>query len=172
MRIRKNVQKFTKNIRGATAVEFALLALPFFGLVVGTIQLGIIFLANQTLDEAVDVAAREIQTGEITLTQGTLNEFRTTVCDRVALISDCEDQMQLSVRSFTDFAEADGAQLFTDTGRPIIQNNTFEPGDGGEIVVVSASVFIPIVAGAIFPGVSGDGLQLSTSLAFKNEFFN
>lgn len=176
MGIRKNVHKLISNIRGATAVEFALLALPFFALVVGTIQLGIIFLANQTLDEAIDVAAREIQTGEVTLTGKTTADFRLAVCDRVVLISDCVNQMQLSVRSYPDLDAVQDAQtngeLYTPTGRPVIDNTSFFPGDGGEIIVVSASVFIPVVAGNLLPGVSGNGLQLSTSLAFQNEAFN
>ncbi|MEP2942891.1 MAG: TadE/TadG family type IV pilus assembly protein [Hyphomicrobiales bacterium] len=174
--MRKSIQKLASNTRGATAVEFAVLALPFFALIIGTIQLGIIFLANQTLDEAVDVAAREIQTGQITQTGGTLSDFRRDVCDRVTLISDCENQMLLSVQSFVDFDAVDQAQtagdLYTPNGRPVIVDGTFEPGQGGEIVVVSASVFIPIVAGDVLPGVSGNGLQLSTSLAFQNELFS
>lgn len=176
MSIRKHIQKFIKNRRGATAVEFALLSLPFFALVVGTIQLGIIFLATQTLDEAVDVASRQIQTGEVTQTGSSLIAFRTNVCERVALISDCENQILLSVQSYQDFAAVEQAQdngeLYTENGRPVIVNGTFSPGDGGEIIVVSASVFIPIIAAAILPGISGQGLELSTSLAFKNEFFN
>lgn len=176
MIIRKNLRKLASNIRGATAVEFAVLSLPFFALIIGTIQLGIIFMANQTLDEAVDVASREIQTGQITQTGGTLNDFRRDVCDRVVMISDCENQMLLSVQSFVDFDAVEQAQLagnlYTPNGRPVIVNGTFEPGLGGEIIVVSASVFIPIVAGDVLPGVSGNGLQLSTSLAFQNELFS
>lgn len=176
MLIRNYFEKLTKNTRGATAIEFALLALPFFGLVIGIIQLGIIFLANQTLDEAVDVASRQIQTGAIVQTGGNVNNFRTEVCDNVVMISDCENQILISVQSYPDFAAVSQAQasgqLYTPSGRPVIVNNTFSPGTGGEIVVVSASVFIPIVAGSIFPGIDDNGLQLVTSLAFKNELFN
>ena len=174
MNVIKNLKKLASNSRGVTAIEFALLALPFFGLIIGTIQLGVIFLANQTLDEAVDVASRGIQTGQIQ-TSGNINDFRTSICDRVSVISDCENNIQLSVRSFLDFDAVETAsnngELFTSAGKPIIVNNTFSPGGGGEIVVVSASVFIPVVVGAILSGSTNNGMQLSTSLAFKNESF-
>lgn len=50
--------------RGATAVEFAMLAFPFFALFCVIVQSGVQLLAQQTLDMSVERAARLLRTGE------------------------------------------------------------------------------------------------------------
>ena len=79
----RKYKQLVKADRGSNAVEFALLALPFFGLILGVVQLGIIFLANQSLDAAVDSAAREIRTGQVRSGEVGLAAFRTSLCDRI-----------------------------------------------------------------------------------------
>lgn len=163
------LKKIIKDRSGATAVEFALLALPFFIMVVGMLQLGIIYIAGQTLDEAIDKASRTVQTGQVQGAGATVNEFRTTVCDNVALVSGCSQNLLLSVQSFPSYASVSAANLYDSNGRPNITNNQFLPGGAGDVVVVSAAVNIPIVAGFIFGGERNGSVQLTSSLVFRNE---
>lgn len=163
------LKKIIKDRSGATAVEFALLALPFFIMIVGMLQLGIIYIAGQTLDEAVDKAARTVLTGQVQDTGTRVNEFRRTICEKVALISDCDRRLRLSVQSFPSYAAVSRASLFDASGRPNIRNNQFRPGDDGDVVVISATVRIPIVAGFVFSGALDGSVLLSSSLVFKNE---
>ncbi len=51
------------NRRGAVALEFALLSIPFFVLVLGTMEVGYDFYVQGALSEAVHVAARSVQVG-------------------------------------------------------------------------------------------------------------
>jgi len=168
---------FLKDDRGTNAVEFALLALPFFALLLGVIQLGLIFLASQSLDEAVNIAAREIKTGQTRSINTAVNIFRTNLCDDIPIIMDCEDNLEVSVQSFASFADTTLTDLHVDN-RPVITGD-YETGNGGGIVVISAAVSVPIVAGSL-PFVlgslprAGDGsgrTLLSTSLVFTNENF-
>lgn len=161
---------FLKDDRGTNAVEFALLALPFFGLLLGVIQLGLIFLASQSLDEAVDNAAREIRTGQTRTINTAVNIFRTNLCDDIPIIMDCENNLQVSVQSFASFAETTSTTLFVDNN-PVITGD-YETGDGGDLVVISAAVSIPLVAGSLFGTGDGSGrTRLTTSLVFTNENF-
>ena len=161
---------FLKDDRGTNAVEFALLALPFFGLLLGVIQLGLIFLAGQSLDEAVDNAAREIRTGQTRTINTAVNIFRTNLCDDIPIIMDCENNLQVSVQSFASFAETTSTTLFVDNN-PVITGD-YETGDGGDLVVISAAVSIPFVAGSLFGAGDGSGrTRLSSSLVFTNEDF-
>nr|WP_245516686.1 TadE/TadG family type IV pilus assembly protein [Methylobacterium segetis] len=50
--------------RGASAVEFSLIAFPFLALLCLILEAGFVFLSQQTLDVAVDRASRLLRTGE------------------------------------------------------------------------------------------------------------
>ena len=163
-------RKFLRNEHGSNAVEFSLLALPFFGLILGIVQLGIIFLANQSLDAAVDTAAREIRTGQIRSDETGIGAFRTSVCDNVAIVIGCEDILEISVQSFVTIEDTTTTTLFVDN-IPIITNN-YETGNGGDVVVISAAVSIPVIGGVLFGVGNGSGRsRLTASLVFTNENF-
>ncbi len=161
---------FLKDERGANAVEFALLALPFFGLILGVIQLGLIFLAGQSLDQAVDNAAREIRTGQVRSINTAVDVFSTSLCDDIPIIMGCENNIEVSVQSFTSLADTSSTTLFVDNV-PVITGD-FDTGNGGDLVVISVAVSIPIVAGSLFGAGNNNGSsRLSTSLVFTNENF-
>ena len=166
----KNFRKFLRNERGSNAVEFALLALPFFGLILGVVQLGFIFLANQSLDSAIDTAAREIRTGQLRSNATGLPTFRASICNNVSIIIDCDGVLEISVQSFPTIDDTTTTALFVDNA-PVITNN-YETGEGGDVVVISAAVSIPIIAGSLFGVGNGTGRsRLTSSLVFTNENF-
>lgn len=51
-------------IKGSAAIEFALVAPVFFILLMGTIETGVIFFAQATLQNAVNDTARLVRTGQ------------------------------------------------------------------------------------------------------------
>ena len=166
----RKYKQFVKDDRGSNAVEFALLALPFFGLILGVVQLGIIFLANQSLDAAVDSAAREIRTGQVRSGEVGLAAFRTSLCDRISIVVNCEQVLEVSIQSFESIADTTTATLYVDNS-PIITGD-YETGEGGDVVVINAAVGIPVVGGSLFGTGNGTGItRLSTSLVFTNENF-
>ena len=50
--------------KGATAVEFALVAAPFLALLVGILQSALVFFASRVLDEVTEEASRNLMTGQ------------------------------------------------------------------------------------------------------------
>ena len=56
----KNVRRLVRDQRAVTAIEFGMLAFPFFAIVGAILQTSVVFLASQVLESAVHDAARTI----------------------------------------------------------------------------------------------------------------
>jgi len=91
---------FARDERGVTAVEFGLLALPFFTVILAILQTAIMFLASQVLDSAVEDASRRIRTGEGQ--SYTLTDFRNYMCGYTFNLIDCS-QIQIKSQVLTSF---------------------------------------------------------------------
>lgn len=114
---RKLFRRIRTERDGATAVEFALLAMPFMLLVFATFETLIAFAGERLLANAVDTMARKIRTGEITFGQGkstdvTEVEFRQAFCDEISIFNMCSsseaatpEKLYIDVRQFGTFAE-------------------------------------------------------------------
>src|SRR5262245_47977112 len=80
---------------GAAALEFALLAIPFFLIVFALIETVLAFMGEQLLTSAADTMARKIRTGEITFSDSTAatykseEQFRQAFCDEIAIMLSC-----------------------------------------------------------------------------------
>ena len=58
------LRRFRRNRRGSAAVEFALIAPIFFGLLFAIIELAMVFFASQVLETVTQDSARMIMTGQ------------------------------------------------------------------------------------------------------------
>jgi hypothetical protein len=74
-------RRFAGNRDGVTAVEFAIVALPFLLFVFGIMAVGLQFFTINALDNAVQKAARKIRTGEAQRSGMKLSEFKELVCE-------------------------------------------------------------------------------------------
>src|SRR3569832_271015 len=82
--------RFARAERGATAVEFAFVARPFLGLRFAVFELGLVFLVGTTLENATEIAARQIRTGELQTSGGSASTFKAAVCAQMSWLgSDC-----------------------------------------------------------------------------------
>src|SRR5450755_3437152 len=90
-RMRQFANRFRLARRGATAVEFGMLALPFFGLLCGVIEIGMIYVVATTLEDATDGVARQIRTGQLqTSGSSTAATFVNAVCAQMSWLgSNC-----------------------------------------------------------------------------------
>ena len=76
--------RFCANRRGTVAIEFALIALPFFLLIFAIIEVSLSFTAQQVMSNATDDIARQLRTGEITAaTHRAPDKLKQTVCGRL-----------------------------------------------------------------------------------------
>ncbi|MFZ1815548.1 MAG: TadE/TadG family type IV pilus assembly protein [Rhizobiaceae bacterium] len=86
----KIVRRFRKEDDGTTAIEFAMLAFPFFLLLFGIIECSLLFFAGQMLESAVDDVGRRVRTGQLDNTM-TEQQFKDEICTATALLFDCDD---------------------------------------------------------------------------------
>jgi Flp pilus assembly protein TadG len=120
-------------------VEFALIALPFFILLMGTFEVGFIYWANQELEHATSHGARLVRTGQVQAGAVTQAQLKTEICSQTAVLVGCATRLRLDVRSakgFSDIAPPaplDGSGVLKDDGA-----FTFAPGAANDVVLVSA----------------------------------
>lgn len=72
--------RFAGDCRGATAIEFAIIAAPFFMLTFAIAGIGMHFFISGTLEKGIEAAARKIRTGEAQKSDTTVEGFKTSVC--------------------------------------------------------------------------------------------
>lgn len=158
--------------RGATAVEFALIAFPFFGLLMGCLELAIVLFAGVSLDLATARVARELRTG-LADKPANATVFATKVCaDMSWLGSDCASKLRVDVRTFTNFSLVPQVPDVIVNGQ--FANLQYNVGTGSQIQLVRVyypwKVFTPLLKPG-FSSLSSGEMVLSTRVVFKNEPF-
>jgi Flp pilus assembly protein TadG len=173
-RFRRFLGRFARGRRGAAAVEFALVSIPFFALMFGIIEVGLIYFVATTLEAATNEAAREIRTG--TLQGQTVPEtaagFKTLICNQVAWLgTNCTNNLFVQVRTFSNFNTI--TQPSPIVSGQIVQNNlTFSLGGPGDIVMVQAYYQWTVLAPAldnIGTPITGGKMLLTSTSVFRNE---
>jgi Flp pilus assembly protein TadG len=172
-RLRRFLGRFARGRRGAAAVEFALVSIPFFALMFGIIEVGLIYFVATTLEAATNDAARDIRTGSI---QGqtvpeTPAAFKTLVCNKVSWLTSCSSNLFVQVQTFSSFNSI--TQPSPIQSGAINQNNLkFSLGGPGDIVMVQTFYEWTVLAPAldqIGTPISGGKMLLSSTSVFRNE---
>lgn len=83
------LQRLRLSRDGTAAIEFAILALPFFLIVFAIIETFVAYAGEQLLENSVDTLAREIRTGEITNGNTTEDQFRAALCNEISIMMTC-----------------------------------------------------------------------------------
>lgn len=78
---RFGVRTWLRDASGTTAVEFAIISVPFFMSIFGAIGLAMHFFTTSALEHAVDQAARKLRTGQAQTQALTNDQFRQEICD-------------------------------------------------------------------------------------------
>ena len=102
-------KNWCKNTEGVTAIEFAMIAPIFFGIILMIIETGIVFAAQQLLESSVTAASRTVLTGSAqqqALSDGNNGgkSFRDRVCAGMSGLisaSDCQSNIQIDMKSFS-----------------------------------------------------------------------
>ncbi len=109
-------RRFIRSKDGAAAIEFALLAIPYFLIVFAIVETFIAYTGEQLVANAVDTMARKLRTGNITYQLGRTTyknetDFRRAFCAEISIMITCSeaeittpDKLLLDVRSFASFA--------------------------------------------------------------------
>jgi len=69
--------RLLRDERGAALLEFALVGSVFLALLFGSLQIALIFFAQQSLETSAEVTTREIMTGQVQHANMTTAQFKT-----------------------------------------------------------------------------------------------
>jgi len=165
--------RLAKGRDGAAAVEFALIALPFLMLVMGILEVALIYLVSTTLENATSDAARQIRTGQFqngsTVTPAA---FVTQICSEMTWLgSSCASNLFVDVRTYTSYTAI--TEPTPISNKQITQASlTFAPGTAGSIVMVRAfyqwQLFTPGLD-LMVATLNGGSTLITATAAFKNE---
>jgi Flp pilus assembly protein TadG len=169
------LRAFGANASGASALEFALVATPLILTLLAVLEIGIVYFATFNLESATSQAARLIRTGQAQTQGFNATQFKTEVCKHITAPITC-DGLRLDVRAYTSFGNAGSNPTTPLDGNGNLKTNfSYDPGTGGDVVVVRAFYEWPLTVlfpKDIDPGnmQNGDRLLAATTV-FRNEPF-
>lgn len=162
------LRRFHRNRRGVTAVEFALVAPLFFGLLFAIIEVAMIFFASQVLETVTQDSSRFIMTGQAQGANYTQQQFKDFVCGRVNALFDCTGGVYVDVRSYPSATGFSSVNITPITDPTQVK---WCPGKDGDVVVVRLFYQWPIFVAKLFSSTNlanGKRLLIATA-TFKNE---
>lgn len=166
---RRLLRRFGYERKGSTAVEFAIILLPFLMMTMGTLEIALIHLSRASMADSIDKTSRQIMTGEAGCLEPA--EFITQICERMSFaFSGCEEDTKVVMTELASFKDDPGGG---ETDFEAIQSR-MENGRENSIMAMSAyhrwNVMFPLLDKALGGG-NGEVLLVS-NLAFKNEPFS
>jgi Flp pilus assembly protein TadG len=170
---------FIRDSKGATAVEFALIATPFLAIIAALIQTFLVFFAQSVLENAVRKSSRQILTGQVQTQAASLSQaaataaFHQIVCDNAAVLFKCNGLM-VDVRVANNWSSANtGLPTLTyDSNGNVTNTWQFNPGNAGDVVVVRVMYLWPVFFGQIafnMANQANGSREIMASAAFQNE---
>ena len=168
---RNALRRFRRNRRGSAAVEFALVAPLFFGLLFAIIEVALMFFASQVLETVTQDSARVIMTGQAQNASFTQAQFKNLVCSKLTIMFDCVNGVSIDVQSYAAFGSVNVADPI-DASKNFVPPNNYLPGNPGDVVVVRLFYKWPLyVTGLGFniANISGSQRLLTATAAFQNE---
>ena len=187
-RARGGLREFVRSQDGAAAIEFALLAIPYFLIIFAIIETFVAFTAEQVVSNAVNTLARQIRTGQITAANTTSQQFRQAFCNEIAVLITCSStevqtpsKLYIDVKNYTSFASMPTTIPRISSTDPYADLDTtgftFTPGGAKSLNMVRAYYRWQIITDLLRPYLTNvhptDGsasvyLMVATA-AFQNE---
>jgi Flp pilus assembly protein TadG len=109
-------RRLARSSDGAAAIEFAILAVPYFLIVFAIIETFVAFAAEQLVTNAVNTLGRQLRTGQITYnlnraaTDMDVTKFRRAFCNEVNILIQCSEseiatpsKLYIDARTFANF---------------------------------------------------------------------
>jgi len=166
-----DMRAFLRDRKGVTAVEFALIGLPFIALLIVMLEIGIVAFAQQELETAVEQSSRIVLTGQTS----SLNQaqFTSTVCGFLPALIDCTGLM-VDLQSATNFSSANTSTptLTYDSNGNVTNTWVYNTGSKGDVMVLRVMYQFPISPGPLgfkLANLSNGKRLLMSTAVFQNE---
>jgi len=106
----KSCHGFFSDKRGSTAMEFAMLAIPFALLIFAILESCISFAGQEVMANAADDVARQLRTGQIAPANATATSINQLICNKLQIMvaQNCPGLL-VDLRQYATFADAAAA---------------------------------------------------------------
>lgn len=101
-RLRAVRRRYRNDAEGATAIEFAIVALPFLGLIFGILELALVFFTSAVMTNAMNDTGRLVRVGSFQGC-GSASEFKALVCDKMSNLMDCKANLRIDLTTASGF---------------------------------------------------------------------
>ena len=152
--------------RGSAALEFAIVSLPFLGLLIGVMTVATYFYLQFALDYSLQEAVRQVQLGKVPGTTTAASFTGTVLCPILVTFVPCANVL-VSVQPVADYYNASFVSAAA-------QQSAFCVGAPGQLMYARAVYRAPILA-TIYPlaaavaGPGSSGNSIVSAAAFANE---
>jgi hypothetical protein len=159
---------------GTSTIPFVIFVPFLITMVVSSLEMGMLMTRHVMLERALDLTVRDLRLGH--LPDVTHDEFKQMVCDRSALIPDCENVLLIELRpvSTITWEPLNSGAICVDRDAVVQPATQFDQGGGDQIMLIRACAkFDPIFPttglGLDLPKDNTGAYALVTSSAFVNE---
>lgn len=176
-RMRRLLRRLGRDRSGSTAVEFAIIAMPFLAMTFALLETGITLASAMVLENSVSRASRKLYTGEFQKANAATSDpsqladlFKKEVCQSVSLF-DCLGTLKVDVRPFSEFPTGDmSVKIINREIDPSFGG--FQPIKSGDIVLVRAAAGRTVITAMwhpAWPNLTGNRRLITASNAFRAE---
>lgn len=176
------IGRFRRAQDGAAAIEFGIVAVPFFALLFAMIETALMFWTNQVLEESLSQASRRLLTGQAasryTSSNPTVNAqaFRNDICALAPMgLIDCS-KLFIDVKVYTNFAGASSGTTSPIANGALNTNGfSYNQPQPGQIIVARAvldyRLFLTAWASTSLANIGAGHRALVATTTFRAEPF-
>src|SRR5579871_771313 len=175
VRAHVGVGRLGGDVRATTAVEFALVSPLVIALILGAMQIAVIYLAQAELENAAEQAARVVMTNQAPASGSSGQaSFATTICGYLPALFSCSNVMvDLQAQSISP-ASSDALILTPPTltygsGGQVTNTWNYNPGAPGKLMILRVMYQWPVFSGPlglVFSDLANGTLFMSSTQVF------
>lgn len=169
------LRKFLRGNAGTTAIEFAMIAVPFFGLIGGIFETGMVYFRTAQLQSVTETASRILLTHNATAGQTNQQFINSNICTwksnggvvkpgTLSTMFDCDKVMIQVTRSSGAWSTFDtqGSDIYANNGANYNSGAVLTIPGNNEVAIVRVVYPMPVLAG-ILGGSAIGGFKKSSS---------
>jgi Flp pilus assembly protein TadG len=167
------IARFRANRRGTVAIEFALIALPFFLLIFALIEVSLSFAAQEVMANATDDISRQLRTGQLKAADVSGTKLKTLICGKLLMPATGCPELFVDLQTYTAFNKVPVTVPLKTGGD--VNTTGFKNAPGGASTINQLRVFYrwPIFSDLMKPRIAtidGQGkILLFSTATWRNE---
>lgn len=132
----KLLRSLSKDRKGSAAIEFAILALPFFVVIFAIAEIAVMYFVDSGLDAALNKAVRQVRVGVAKNGNWDAKKFKEVVCDNLSFSFGCSTKLKVRATVITNMASI--TKIDPITGGSLAVAEDFNLGQSGSYVLIQA----------------------------------